>query len=102
MVWKIIRSIIFVVAAILSFITSFDYPDGNGYNPEVIIPPATQENNIHDFYSYISNEAWVFETKLNTNIRRDMDFKRTLLQLIGLTMLGCAIPTYLVKKKKDD
>ena len=79
MVWKIIRSILFVCIAIFSFIASGEYPDG--YDPDVIIPPAVKENSIHAF---------------------QMNFKRTVFQLFGFTMLGCALPTYLVKKKKED
>lgn len=100
MVWKILRSTLFFCIAIFSFIASSEYP--NGYDPDVIIPPAVKENSIHDFQSYISNEAWSVEVKLIRIIQTEMDFKRTVLQLFGLTMLGCALPTYLVKKKKGD
>lgn len=100
MVWKIIRSILFVCIAIFSFIASGEYPDG--YDPDVIIPPAVKENSIHDFQSYMCNEAWSFEVKLIRIIQTEMNFKRTVFQLFGLAMLGCALPTYLVKKKKED
>lgn len=100
MVWEIIRSILFVCIAIFSFIASGEYTDG--YDPDVIIPPAVKENSIHDFQSYMCNEAWSFEVKLIRIIQTEMNFKRTVFQLFGLTMLGCALPTYLVKKKKED
>lgn len=106
MVWKIIRSIFFVVAAFFAF--SVGESISGSYNEEYANRLSTTYQEINEskgFNPYENAEEYYLQGISVQMASTQVDNNRyntAFLRLIAIILLGCAIPTYLVKKKKED